>query len=193
MSELSELSRTNDIVTVDNYRYFVTCGNEDFEDTERFPFLMGLYKLFAGLSLSVRFSLARDLLNEIGMYKNSFNRDLLNIDQRIVLIGLLNSFKHYESIEHEEFARLLEIAPPYIIDRLINNRSLPLDFLLDSSLLEQHKYHPMFQDLQKEVRYVKTKRKPEIIAYCRNKITGSEHMSDEMVLSVAGVNLGVTA
>ena len=191
MSELSELSKINNIVTVDNYRYFITCGDEDFADPEKSPFLTELYKLFATFSLSIRFSLARELMTELGAYKDFATRISYKVIQRVTLDMLLNSFKNYQDIERKEYARLLKTAPSYVIDKLINNHSLPLDFLLNSSLLEFYKFDPMFQDLQREVQDVKVRRKTEIIAYCRGFVPDSKHMSDEMVLSVAGVNLGV--
>lgn len=187
MSELRDSGKTNSIITVDNYRYFITCSDEDFDDPNKAPFLTELYNLFVTFSLSMKFSFACELITDLSVYKTFAARSNYKAIQQVTIDMLLNSFKDYQGIEREKRDWLLKTAPSYVIIRLINNQSLPLDLLLDPYLLERHRSDSMFDDLLREVQSIKIIRKTEIIAYYRNLVPDSKNMTDEMVLSVAGV------
>jgi hypothetical protein len=95
-----------------------------------------------------------------------------------------------DGISREKFIELLEDSKPAVMIHILRNKKFPIDVLLDESFLARHASDPNYWLLQICTSDAKLNRRSEVIAYYRNKISDSEHMSDDMVLSVAGVSLG---
>lgn len=103
---------------------------------------------------------------------------------------LVLSFGNYDGISYDEYIELTSNPSLHIIVAyLLRNKSFPLDYLLDSFLLKHHEEKPFYWVLERYVKEAKISRKEEIITHCRSLISGSESMSNEMVLSVAGVSI----
>lgn len=186
--ELDELTKAKDIATVNDYRYFITCGAKEFIDDEKRYFLMRLHKSFvSSLSLREQFAIASELLTEIDTHYNVEVRRSSSVEKWEVITDLFDSFEYCESIEEGEYVRLLEIAPERISVQLIRNNSLPLNLLTSPSFLKNREADPAYAKLQFELARAKNKRLPEIIAYARKLVFDSEYMTDEMVVSVAGI------
>lgn len=188
--ELDELTKAKDIATVNNCRYFITCGAKEFINDEERSFLISLYRSFvSSLSLREQFAIGSELLTEIDDYYNVEVRRSSSKEKWEVITGLFDSFEYCESIEKEEYTQLLEIAPERISVQLIRNSSLPLDFLINPSFLKHRKPDSTYSMLPNEIALAKIRRRLELITYCRNLVPNSEYMTDEMVLTISGIDL----
>lgn len=149
-------------------------------------------KSMSKLSEGERFSIAKKLLPEIESYCKRIENGLNSESNQMGIHSfLLVTFSRYESISREEFSELIDKSKDCVINaQLAKNPSFPIDFLLDDSLFQVQEDSFLFwfpKDLIKCLRFA---RRQEAVSYYRGVVCDFEHMSDEMVLSVVGINLG---
>jgi hypothetical protein len=139
--------------------------------------------------LSVRecFDLARQLLPELKAYDGWFDHaPIVPAGQRGSITSLLRSFQQCDNITHAEFLSILNEADLFITDLIVRNPTLPIDILMEPSFLSRHLSNPKYSELVLTIRFIKTRRIEEVTDFCRRNIPGSESMTDEMVLKIAG-------
>jgi hypothetical protein len=143
-----------------------------------------------------QFAFARELSRDISFYyelsQSESRQDKTQFSHvQLMLLGhLVKFFETYDDISLEDYADWVTGDDLYIIvASLLKNKMFPVDFTVDTSWLNKYANHPQYWLLKMYTRVLRDNNKPEIIAYCRKSIPNSEHMSDEMVLSVAGVKI----
>lgn len=139
----------------------------------------------SSLSDEQRFNIAKQLLPEIGLYDNTYPGGL----KMSFIFILLTIFQDYNNISREDFVPLLNKAGVSASAYLIQNSAFPIDFLVDFSFLRHDPSNPKNISLENTIYFTRVRRLSEIISYCRNLVPNSEHMTDEMVLSVTGVEV----
>lgn len=146
---------------------------------------------FSNLSEEEKFHIARQVLPELKAYNDRLSMKSGTTSNKAALnSSLLKCFEHYDGISHKDFSQLLSGLDIYpVVIYLIRNKSFPISLLLESTLLKSYQKSPHQFYLEGYVKHVKASRMAEIIAYCKYLVPDSESMSDEMVLSVAGVTL----
>lgn len=153
--------------------------------------LINAYRtLDTSVSLGEMFALAKQLIEELDNYDGSYvEGDKFTAEQQLTYAKLMSPFYRYEYITVDEYTWLLKHAGLDVTLAIIENRHFPIHLFIEVSFLGRHFGAPSFGVLQRAIANVKQNRKSEIIDYYRNQIPNSEHMSDEMVLSVAGVSI----
>lgn len=148
------------------------------------------------LSVSEKFNLAKELLQEISFYYKldsqlqAQNKALkLSSIRASALTPLILSFEFYDSISTEEYEQLMENNSYVIMASLMKNDSFPITFLIHDSWIENHLNEPKYWYMKEYVSIIKKSRKSEIVSYYRNLVPNSESMSDEMVMSIAGAKI----
>lgn len=168
-------------ITVENCRFLLSEGqvSDDY------------VKTLSSLSDRERFDIAKHLLSEIELRHNKLRAKAGYYSNQLkVILSLLDSFQDYNGILYEDFRDFMSNGDLFVVTAyLIRNKSFPIAFLLNTSLLEPHKKNPYVNILEEYIRHAKIIRRPELVTYCKNLVPDSESMSDEMVLSVAGVTL----
>lgn len=154
------------------------------------------FSVIADLPAREHFALARELSREISFYyelsqpRSGQAKPQFSHVQLMILGHLTKSFETYDEIPWEDYAVLTaDDDLCIIVASLLKNKMFPVDFLVETSWLNKYMNHPQYWLLKMHTRVLRDNKKPEIIAYCRQSIPNSEHMSDEIVLSVAGVEV----
>lgn len=161
------------------------------DDTAERVRLTNAYNEFVTVtSLEEMFILAKQLLKELDEYDNSYVEGIkFTTKQQKTYAKLKAPFYHYDGITPNEYNWILENAGFDVVLATIENKRLPVPLLIEGSFLTKHVNAPYFAVLRRTVADVKRKREVEIISYYRNQVPNSTHMSDNMVLSVAGVTV----
>lgn len=139
----------------------------------------------SSLSDEQKFHIAKQLLPEIGLYDNTYPKTL---KMNLIFI-LLAVFEEYNDISREEFVLLLDGASESATSYLIQNNAFPVDFLVDLSFLRYDISNLKNMSLGNTIHFTRMRRILEILSYCQGLVPDSEHMTDEMVLRVAGVEV----
>jgi hypothetical protein len=139
----------------------------------------------SSLSDEQKFYIAKQLLPEIGLYDNIQPKTL---KMNLIFI-LLAVFEEYNNISREEFVLLLDGASVSATSYIIQNDAFPVDFLVDLSFLHYNTSNLKNIALGNTIHFTRMRRILEVLSYCKGIVPDSEHMSDEMVLSVAGVKV----
>lgn len=153
--------------------------------------LTNAYNSFvASTSLEEMFLLAKQLLKELDEYDNSYVEGVkFTTKQQKTYAKLKAPFYHYDGITRDEYNWILENAGFDVVLATVENKRFPVSLLVESSFLTKHINAAYFAVLRRTVADVKRKREVEIITYYRGQVPNSTHMSDNMVLSVAGVSI----
>jgi hypothetical protein len=174
-------------ITVDNCRGLLKGEVKDAE------LVTALVDAFAGLPIKEQFAFAMELRREISFYYGYSFEDAksgISSFQSLMFDSLLRSFEVYTEISREEYDVLLTDGNLYgIILSLLGNKSFPVDFLIETSWLEKYADHSKGWLLEGYLKGRQATRRFEIMAYFRDIIPNSEHMSDEMIMSIAGITL----
>lgn len=155
------------------------------------------FSVIADLPAREHFALARELSREISFYyelsqpRSGQAKPQFSHVQLMILGHLTKSFETYDEIPWEDYADWVTGDDLYIIvASLLRNKMFPVDFLVDTSWLNKYVNHRAYWLLEMYTRVLRDNKKSEIITYCKQSISGCEHMTDDMVLSVVGINLG---
>lgn len=178
---------SNDI-TVEDCRKLLTQKREDFYSYQEEKVFYGrVYRVIVdSLSLEERFNLAKMFHKELEFYEEF---RLMDEKKAQSVSALLDSIRDYQGIIYDDFVFLLDKVGIGFITMLVMNSAFPIEFLLDGSYLKRHVNHPSYFVLEYAVDLAMDNRKTDILSHYRNLVPNSESMSDEMVLSVAGVKL----
>lgn len=140
-----------------------------------------------------QFAFARELSRDISFYYELSQSESRQTKAhfshvQLMLLGhLVKFFETYDDISWEDYANWVTGDDLYVIvASLLRNEMFPVGFLVDTSWLNKYVDHSNYWLLKMYTRVLQDKKKSEIIAYCKQLVPGSEHMSDEMVLSVTG-------
>jgi len=150
-----------------------------------------LYSALGHTTYKERLILVKQLLNEMEVFysfwyeKSSWKYS----SSARIYSTLLRSLEFAKDVSREDYLYIFENAHAYIVDSLVANPEFPVDLLINESIFTRHSGDAFLDDFKYTVEAVITHRLKEVIAYCRDIVSGSEHMTDEMVLNVAGVNL----
>jgi hypothetical protein len=147
----------------------------------------GFIKKVEHLSIQERFDMAKGLLLELGEYNNIsfYRREIL--DNAIHLSrGLTRALSTFEGASFADFEYLVENASFCLFYCIITNTSFPVSLFVESERVRDYIEGDGANYL---ARSHWDERRDEIAAYYRSIVPNSEHMSDEMVLSVAGVKI----
>ena len=186
------LSNMDTKITVDDCRKILR--NEVKDGT----LAIAQFSVLTDLPAQEQFAFARELAREISFYhelsqssqSGQTKAQFSNI--QLMLIGHLTKFfETYDEISWEDYADWVTGDDLYIIvASLLRNKMFPVDFLVDTSWLNKYVNHRAYWLLEMYTRVLRDNKKSEIITYCKQSISGCEHMTDDMVLSVVGINLG---
>lgn len=155
------------------------------------------FSVLTDLPVQEQFAFARELAREISFYHELSQSSQSGQTKaqfshiQLMLIGHLTKFfETYDEISWEDYADWVTGDDLYtIVASLLRNKMFPVDFIVDTSWLNKYVNHRAYWLLEMDTRVLRDNKKPEIIAYCKRLIPGSEHMSDDMVLSIAGVGV----
>lgn len=175
-------------LTVEECRELIKPSSEWSLDKKLFNSLNSARDLLTDtLSIRERFELAKQLLPELEVYDGWFDHaPIVPAGQRGSITALLRSFQQCEDIIHAEFISILNEASIFITDLIVRNPTLPIGILMEPSFLSRHLFDSKYSELVLTIRFIKTRRVDEVVAYFRELIPGSESMTDEMVLKIAG-------
>lgn len=139
-----------------------------------------LRKRMESLPLKEKFKLAFELIPELNAYSQSSMFKSYSVYEH-----LTGSFSLYSSITSDEYYSIVTSLSSKLITSILTNPSFPVDLLINN---EAWRYNLNQKDTYIFITIVKIydERHDEIIAYYRDQVPDSEHMSDEMVLKIAG-------
>jgi hypothetical protein len=137
------------------------------------------------LSTKARFDMARNLLPELAEYANYKKKSLLG-EITHLYFRLANSLSDFEDIVITDFEGLVEDASFCLFSYILTNASFSVALFVENNRVRNYIEGDEAEWL---TLFHWDKKRNEIIAYLRDTITGSEYMSDEMVLKVAGIKL----
>lgn len=146
-------------------------------------------KVENSLSMKEKFEISKQLLKELEEYDDYYYAyDATSFaEQWKTYFALLNSFHDYDGITHEEFNFLLEKASLAIVAIAIGNDAFPVAFLVDESFVKRHRTHFNYWVIESCLKTAKQRRRNELWDYYKSIVPGAEHMSDEMILGIAGL------
>lgn len=149
-----------------------------------------LYSALPEITDAQRFDLVKQLLNELEIFytfwyeKGSWKYSL----SARIYSTLLRSLEFAKDVSREDYLYILENAHAYIVDSLVANPEFPVDLLIEGSIFDRHSDDPYLDYFKYTVESVLSHRSKEVIAYYRGIVPNSEHMTDEMVLNIAGAD-----
>lgn len=105
------------------------------------------------------------------------------------LFYTLSGYDEYKGFCDEDFLYVVTHGSVPLVRRIISNASCPLDFIVDETFYLKHVDSPEYNLLKSNLKVIRGLRIDEIVGVFRRQIEGAEHMSNEMVLKVAGVEV----
>lgn len=138
-------------------------------------------------SMEDRFYLAKNLLNELDYLRTGSGHYPSNF-ARFFSAALLDALISPVKVSNEEWQYVVDNCSLHLLSDVIKSPSFPVEILISEKAFEEHFTNPLFPYFQFHFDRVISARFPEIVHYFRSMVPNSEHMSDEMVLSVAGVS-----
>lgn len=180
----------NKTIIVEGFRELLNDRGEALTDNAKYEQHVAIYKILESfLSIKEKFEIAKQLLKELEAYDTYYYDYNVTsfLEQWKSYFALLNSFHEYDGISRKEFALLLEEASLAVVALIIGNSIFPIDFLIEDSFLERHKSNFNYWVVESSMKTARQRRKSEIMAYYKSVVSGSEYMTDEMVLNVIGI------
>lgn len=139
------------------------------------------------LSLQKKFYMAKDLLPELGEYKEFvFTRKMVLNDVAYLYGELRSALCWFEGASLADFEYLVEHAPFCLFYHVLANASFPVALFVEGERVRSYLENAEESQLVRSHWY---ERLNEIIAYLGDGVSGFEYMSDEMVMSVTGIDL----
>lgn len=150
-----------------------------------------LYSALGKTTDAERFDLVKQLLNELEtFYLFWYEESSWKFSPAARIYStLLRSLEFAKNISREDYLYMINNAHAYIVDSLVVNPEFPVDLLIDDSIFANHGDDYFLNELKFTVEGVILHRFEDIVTYCRGIVPGSENMTNDMILSVAGVNL----
>jgi hypothetical protein len=108
---------------------------------------------------------------------------------RYLFLYLLNALYNSTKISEKDWQQLVGNCSFKLFVGMARNSSFPVKFLVSDNPFEEELASPVSDSYKSQLRGVIIDRLPEIVVYTKSTIPGSESMTDEMVLSVAGIKL----
>jgi hypothetical protein len=151
-----------------------------------------LYSALAETTDAERLDLVKQLLSELEtFYSFWYDKSSWKYSPSARIYStLLRSLEFAKDVSREDYLYIFDNAHAYIVDSLVANPEFPVGLLIDDSIFTRHSGDPYLDDFKYTVEAVISHRFKEVIAYCRGIVPNSEHMTNEMVLNVAGVDFG---
>jgi hypothetical protein len=178
---MNELSKK----TVERYKNLLNgTVNLNSFDTDR------EISLVSSFSIEERFYLAKNLLDELDSLKRGVTGLYPSNFARFFSASLLDALVSSVEVPNDEWQDLVDNCSLTLLSHIIFNSSLPVEILISENAFGSHSGDPLFLYFQYRFGIAKLGRHSDIVHHFRGVVPNSEHMSDEMVLSVAGVNLG---
>jgi hypothetical protein len=141
------------------------------------------------LSLREKFYMAKDLLPELGEYKEFvFMRQTVLNDVAYVYGELRNALCWFEGASLADFEYLVEHVPFCLFYHVLANASFPAALFVEGERVRSYLEDTEGSQL---VRSHWSERRNEIITYLRDAVPGFEYMSDDMVMSVTGIDFNI--
>lgn len=141
------------------------------------------------LSLREKFYMAKDLLPELGEYKEFvFMRKMVLNDVAYLYGDLRSALWWFEGASLADFEFLVENASFCLLYHILTNPSFPAALFVESGRVRSYLEDAEGSQLVRSHWY---ERRNEIIAYLGDAVSGFEYMSDEMVMSVTGIDFNI--
>jgi len=136
---------------------------------------------------NMAFELSKSLLPELAEYTDSLNTKKVLLSAITYLYSRLTSFlSDFKGASLADFEYLVDNASFCLFSYILTNPSFPVALFVENERAQNYINSDEVNQFALSHWY---ERRDEIAVYLRDKIPNSEHMSDEMVLSVAGVTL----
>lgn len=147
----------------------------------------------ASASMEQKGRLALYSLRELDDCRDALSKGRISLKYSSIIISLLHSLSMYEGFSHENFMYISDNGSLGILGYRVVNMDCPLTFLVNDEFYDCYRGSSDWRAFETALDVGRDIRLEEIVAYAKNLVSNSEHMSDEMVLSVAGIGLGKIA
>lgn len=106
-----------------------------------------------------------------------------------LFLHLLRVLYNSTKISEKDWQKLIGNCSLKLFIGMTHNPCFPVRFLLNDSPFEEELASPNSDSHKSELNKVIMDRLPEVIVHTKSSIPDSEYMSDDMVLSIAGIKL----
>jgi hypothetical protein len=139
--------------------------------------------------------LALSLLTEMTILWNTIQSGKSSDNSQELLRALVGKIVNSDSFSYEDFSLVANSGSLFAVGCMLNNDSYPIDLLVEHVYLQDSESNQEdvsyfgFGTFQRMLDVTRHDRLKEVISYLREKISGSDNMTDEMVLRISGVTV----
>lgn len=183
-------------VNLDDYRRILMSDLSDpswreFKENN-FIEIAKVFKVDRGFELSKKqasrgFELAKNLLPELAEYTDLIIADKPRLNEITYLYSsLVDSLSDFEDASFTDFEFLVENASICLFSHILFNVSFPVALFVENKRVQNY---IISEEANRVVLSYWSQRRDEVAVYLRDTVSDYKYMSDEMILSIAGIQL----